>query len=75
MYISIHAARKFLKRVIVKESYTCFKVDFAIKFLQKLLQGMVSTGVDVHFVISRFKNYKAVYYQNTIVTIISKERY
>ena len=74
MKISIHAAQRFLERVMSKKSYTCIDVDFAVGFLEKSLKDVIPTGHKKQFVIPGFENYRAVYCQNTIVTIIPKNK-
>ena len=72
MKISIHAGQRFLERVMKKDSYTCFDINRAIEYLEKVLEDVVPTSVHKHFVIPGFEDFKAVYCQNTIVTIIPK---
>ena len=36
MKVSIHAGQRFLERVMTKKTYTCFDVDFAIEYLEKV---------------------------------------
>ena len=40
MKVSIHAGQRFLERVMTKAIYTCFDVDFAIKYLEKILKDV-----------------------------------
>ena len=40
MKVSLHAGERFLQRVMVKNSYSCFNINFAIKYLEKVLQDM-----------------------------------
>lgn len=72
MKVSYHAGERFLQRVIQKHSYTKKDIHFAIRYLEKSLQNVVPTGINKHFVLPEFQNYRAVYCQNTIVTIIPK---
>lgn len=76
MQISYHAAERFLERVMVKTQYTHNDVEFAMRYLQKLLRDVVIVGTVKHFVLPGFENFKAVYKQNMVVTIIPKgDRY
>ena len=75
MKISIHAAQRFLERVISKVDYNCFDINFAIAYLEKLLQDVVVTKKMTHFVLPGFEQYQAVYRENTIVTIVPKGRH
>lgn len=72
MKISVHAAQRFLERVMNKKSYTYKDVGFALRFLEKTFKDVVVLGRKKQFVVPGFENYKAVYCENTIVTIIPK---
>lgn len=72
MKVSIHAGERFLQRVIHKENYNCFDVNMSMAYLEKILQDVVPNSCNMHFVIPGFENYRAVYCQNTIVTVIPK---
>ena len=72
MKVSIHAGQRFLERVMAKANYTCFDVNMAISYLEKIFQDVVPNSANKHFVIPGFENYRAVYRQNTIITIIPK---
>lgn len=72
MKVTTHAAQRFLQRVMNKSDYTCLDVDFAIRFLAKLLEDVVPNSYSKHFVLPGFENYKVVYKENTIITIIPK---
>lgn len=72
MRISVHAAQRFLERVMNKESYTTLDIDFAIRYLQKSLQNVVPQRKTKYFVLPEFQDYKAVYIENTLVTIVPK---
>jgi len=74
MKVSIHAGKRFLERVMLKKEYSCFDINMAIEYLEKLLRDVVPTGHAKQFVLPGFENYRAVYRQNTIVTIIHKGR-
>ena len=72
MKVSIHAAERFLQRVMSKADYTCFDINMVITYLEKVFKDVVPNSPNKHFVIPGFENYKAVYCLNTIVTIIPK---
>ena len=76
MKITTHAAQRFLERVMSKEKYNCLDIDFAIRYLAKLLSDVVPTGSATSFVLPNFENYKVIYKEGSVITIISKgERY
>lgn len=72
MKVSYHAGERFLQRVLQKQSYTKKDIHNAIRFLEKSLKDVVPSGINKHFVLPEFQSYRAVYCQNTIVTIIPK---
>jgi hypothetical protein len=72
MKITVHAAQRFLERVISKESYSHFDVKFAMRYLEKLLMNVVPGTRSTQFVLPGFENYKAIYRDGTIITIIPK---
>ena len=72
MKITTHAAKRFLERVMSRETYTCLDLDFAIRFLEKVLSDVVPTGSSTSFVLPSFKNYRVVYKEGCVVTIIPK---
>lgn len=76
MKVSIHAGQRFLERVMEKANYNSFDVNTAIAYLEKALQDVVPNSCNMHFVIPGFENYRAIYRQNTVITIIPKgEKY
>ena len=68
MKVSIHVGHRFLEQLMNKASYTCIDVDFAVRYLEKILKDIVPSSYARPFAISSFENYR----DNTIVTIISK---
>ena len=76
MRITIHAAQRFLERVMSKETYSYLDVDFAMRFLTKLLSDVVPTGSATSFALPSFEDYKVIYKEGSVITIIPKgERY
>ena len=74
MKITVHAGQRFLERVMNKKQYSYLDVDFAIRYLTKLLQDVVPTGSATSFSLPCFKKFKAIYVEGSIVTIIPKDR-
>jgi len=73
MKITIHAAQRFLERVMSKETYTCLDVDFAMRFLEKILKDVVPTGSATSFVLPSFEHFRVIYKEGSVITIIPKE--
>ncbi len=72
MKVSIHAGQRFLERVMTKVDYTCFDVDFAIEYLEKILRDVVPTSRSTRFVLPGFENFRVIYREGSVVTIIPK---
>jgi len=72
MKVSVHAAQRFLERVMNKSTYTCIDVDFTIRYLEKLLSSVVPNSRSMRFVLPGFENFKVIYRENTIITVIPK---
>ena len=72
MKVSTHAAKRFLERVMDKQVYTCLDIDFALRYLEKLVKDVVPASYAKPFVIPGFENYRAIYRENTVITIIPK---
>ena len=76
MYITVHAAERFLQRVMSIETYTSKDVNQAMKYLGKVLQDVVITARVKYFVLPGFENFKVIYREGTVITIIPKgDRY
>jgi len=75
MKITTHAAQRFLERVMSKETYTCFDIDFTIRFLEKTLRDVVPTGSVTSFALPNFEKYKVIYKDGSVITIIPKGDY
>ena len=69
---SIHAGQSFLERVMTKATYTCFDVNFAIEYLEKILIDVVPTSRLTQFILPRFENFRVVYREGNVITIIPK---
>lgn len=72
MKVSIHAAERFLERIMAKASYTCFDVNMAIAYLEKVLKDVIPRGNTTQFVLPGFENFRVVYRANMVITIIPK---
>lgn len=72
MKVSVHAGQRFLERVMHKKEYNCFDINRAIKFLEKLLKDVVPNSCVMAFVLPGFENFRVIYKEGTVVTIIPK---
>lgn len=72
MKVTVHAAQRFLERVMSKTNYTYQDVGVALEFLEKILKDVVITSKVKYFVLPGFKNFRVVYCDNKALTIIPK---
>lgn len=72
MKVTVHAAQRFLERVMNKERYSYKDVSFAMKYLSKLLTDVVPTGYATSFALPSFENYRVIYKDGSVITIIPK---
>jgi len=72
MRVSIHAGERFLQRVMQKATYTCFDVNFAIEYLEKALNDVVPTSRSAQFALPGFENFRVIYREGNVITIIPK---
>ena len=73
MQVTVHAAQRFLERVMSQTNYTYQEVGMTLEFLEKILKDVVVTSKVKHFVLPGFKNYRVVYRENTAITIVPKD--
>ena len=72
MRITVHAAKRFLERVMNKSNYTVIDVDFTLRYLTKLFVDVVPGSRYRPIIIPGFENFQAIYQENTIITILPK---
>ena len=72
MKVSLHAGQRFLERVMTKTDYTCFDVNFAVEYLEILLKDVVPRSRSAQFVLPEFEDFKVIYREGNVVTIIPK---
>ena len=73
MIITLHAAQRFLERVIGKAEYTKQDLQLAMKYLDKTLKDVVPTSVARSFALPGFENqFYVIHNHNAIITIIPK---
>lgn len=76
MKITYHAAQRFLERVMLRVIYTHQDVEFAMRYLEKLLKDVVISSRVKYFILPGFEDYKVIYRENVVVTIVPKgDRY
>jgi len=76
MKVSLHAGQRFLERVMKKSQYDCFDVNRAMELLERLLKDVVPNKNVMEFVLPCFKNFRVIYKEGTVITIIPKgEKY
>jgi ABC-type arginine transport system permease subunit len=75
MIITLHAAKRFLERVIGKVEFTEKDLELAKAYLSKVFQNVVPNSVARSFALPGFENqFYVVHKHNAIITIIPKEK-
>lgn len=73
MIITIHAAQRFLERVIKKPNFNQSDLEMALNYLNRVFKNVVPSSAGKTFVLPGFENdFFVVHKQNTIITIIPK---
>ncbi len=75
MIITLHAAKRFLERVIGKVEFTEKDLELAKAYLSKVFQNVVPNSVARSFALPGFENqFYVIHKHNAIITIISKDK-
>ena len=75
MNITTHAAQRFLERVICKPEYTSRDISMAKEYLTKTFKNVVATSAAKRFALPGFESqFYVVHKQNTVITIIPKDK-
>ncbi len=75
MINTLHAAQRFLERVIGKSQYTNKDLQLANTYLAKVFQNVVPTSVAKRFALPGFESqFCVIHKHNAIITIIPKEK-
>ena len=73
MIITLHAAKRFLERVIGKVEFTEKDLELAKAYLTKVFKNVVPSSVAKNFALPGFENqFYVVHKHNAIITIIPK---
>ena len=73
MIITLHAAQRFLERVIKKTEFTSKDLELAKAYLSKVFQNVVPTSVAKRFALPGFESqFYVIHKHNAIITIIPK---
>ena len=75
MLITLHAAQRFLERVIGKTQFTNQDLEQSKIYLDRVFKNFVPNSVAKNFVLSRFENqFYVIHRHNAIITILPKEK-
>lgn len=73
MIITLHAAKRFLERVIGKTEFTSKDLELAKAYLSKVFKNVVPNSVAKSFALPGFESqFYVVHKHNAIITIIPK---
>ena len=75
MIITLHAAQRFLERVMKKNEYTTDELMFAKNYLAKVFKDFIPNSFAKTFALPGFENqFYVIHKANSIVTIIAKNQ-
>ena len=74
MKITLHAAERFLQRIMHKVEFSMQDVTYAKEYLERAMNNVVVTSYRRNVVIPGFENYLGIYQENALITIIPKDK-
>jgi|JTFP01.1.fsa_nt_gb hypothetical protein len=74
MRVTIHAAQRFVERVLKLHSFSSKEIARAKTYLEMLTKDIVPNSYAKRFVLPGFESYFCVCYENAIVTVIPKDK-
>jgi hypothetical protein len=74
MKVTYHAAERFIERVLDKKSFSRKELLDAKAYLEKLTQDVVISSYRRNFVLPGFSKFACVYQEDTLITIIPKDK-
>ena len=75
MIITLHAAQRFLERVIGKSEFTNKDLEQSKMYLGKVFKNFVPNSVAKSFALPGFENqFYVIHRHNAIITILPKEK-
>jgi hypothetical protein len=75
MLIILHAAKRFLERVIGKSEFTDKDLQLSNNYLSKVVENIVPNSFARPFALPGFENkFYVIHKQNTVITIIPKDK-
>lgn len=74
MKVTLHAAERFLQRVMHKVEFSFQDVLNTKQFLETAMENVVVTSYRRNVVIPGFERYLGIYQENALITIIPKDK-
>lgn len=74
MRVTFHAAQRFVERVLKMNYFSNEEIARAKTYLEMLTKDIVPSSYAKRFVLPGFESYSCIYYENTIVTVIPKDK-
>jgi hypothetical protein len=74
MRVTFHAAQRFVERVLKMHSFSGEEISRAKRYLEMLTKDIVPNSYAKRFVLPGFENYSCVCNENTIITVIPKDK-
>ncbi len=74
MKVTTHATQRFLERVLHKVRYSHDEFLAARQELEEIFRSVIPGSYGRPFALPRYKGYRVIHRDNTILTIIEKNR-
>lgn len=74
MKVTYHATQRFLERVLHKVKYSKKEFYETKQLLEEMFEHIVPGSYARSFTLPGYKGYKVVHQENTVITIIQKNR-
>lgn len=74
MKVTLHAAERFLQRVMHKVEFSFQDILNTKQFLETAMENVVVTSYRRNVVIPGFERYLGIYQENALITILPKDK-
>ncbi|NCD11094.1 MAG: hypothetical protein EOL93_00960 [Epsilonproteobacteria bacterium] len=74
MKVTLHASERFLQRVMNKTSFSVQDILRTKEYLENLVGNLVVGSYRKHVVIPNHQRFFGVYQENTLITVIPKDK-
>ncbi len=73
MKVTYHATKRFLERVLKKPKHSQQDIMNTKELLEEMFMSVIPGSYDRSFALPRYKGFKVIHRDNTVITIIPKK--